>query len=78
MTRRYVRFCDFVCFFVLCLVFTFSSLFLWLGQSIEFFDAVGLDYVSCSPFRVPVARLATAQAAIRRKAKGGSCDVTRP
>lgn len=35
--------------------------------SIEFFDSVGLDYVSCSPFRVPVARLASGQAAINRK-----------
>ncbi len=33
--------------------------------SIEFFHKVGLDYVSCSPFRVPVARLAAAQAAIK-------------
>ncbi len=33
--------------------------------SIEFFHAVGLDYVSCSPFRVPVARLVAAQAALR-------------
>ena len=33
--------------------------------SIEFCHAAGLDYVSCSPFRVPVARLAAAQAAIR-------------
>jgi pyruvate,orthophosphate dikinase len=32
--------------------------------SIRFFDGVGLDYVSCSPFRVPVARVAAAQAAI--------------
>jgi pyruvate,orthophosphate dikinase len=32
--------------------------------SIGFFNRVGLDYVSCSPFRVPVARLAAAQAAI--------------
>lgn len=31
-------------------------------QSIHFFETVGLDYVSCSPFRVPVARLAAAQA----------------
>jgi pyruvate,orthophosphate dikinase len=29
----------------------------------EFFDSVGLDYVSCSPFRVPIARVAAAQAA---------------
>jgi pyruvate,orthophosphate dikinase len=32
--------------------------------SIQFFDKVGLDYVSCSPYRVPVARLAAAQAAL--------------
>jgi pyruvate,orthophosphate dikinase len=32
--------------------------------SIGFFERVGLDYVSCSPFRVPVARLAAAQAAL--------------
>ena len=32
--------------------------------SIMFYDAVGLDYVSCSPFRVPLARLAAAQASI--------------
>jgi pyruvate,orthophosphate dikinase len=34
--------------------------------SIDFFDSVGLNYVSCSPFRVPVARLAAGQAAVRR------------
>lgn len=33
--------------------------------SIDFFHRVGLAYVSCSPFRVPVARLAAAQAALR-------------
>jgi pyruvate,orthophosphate dikinase len=32
--------------------------------SIGFFHRAGLDYVSCSPFRVPIARLAAAQAAI--------------
>ena len=32
--------------------------------SIMFYDAVGLDYVACSPFRVPLARLAAAQANI--------------
>ena len=32
--------------------------------SIEFFHAAGLDYVSCSPFRIPIARLAAAQAAL--------------
>mgnify|MGYP000575725534 FL=1 len=36
-------------------------------KSIEFYHNVGLDYVSCSPFRVPVARLAAAQAAIKEK-----------
>jgi pyruvate,orthophosphate dikinase len=33
-------------------------------QSIEFCHEIGLDYVSCSPFRVPIARLAAAQAAL--------------
>ena len=33
--------------------------------SIAFFQKCGLDYVSCSPFRVPVARLAAAQAALK-------------
>ena len=36
--------------------------------SVEFCDEIGLDYVSCSPFRVPIARLAAAQAAIKHKA----------
>jgi pyruvate,orthophosphate dikinase len=36
-------------------------------RSIEFFHAAGLDYVSCSPFRVPVARLAAARAALAGK-----------
>ncbi|GBQ89306.1 pyruvate phosphate dikinase [Acetobacter nitrogenifigens DSM 23921 = NBRC 105050] len=36
-------------------------------DSIAFFEQVGLDYVSCSPFRVPVARLAAAQAALLRR-----------
>ena len=36
-------------------------------KSIDFCHRVGLDYVSCSPFRVPVARLAAAQAAINNK-----------
>ncbi len=35
--------------------------------SIHFFDKVGLDYVSASPYRVPVARLAAAQAALSVK-----------
>ena len=36
-------------------------------NSVEFFHRVGLDYVSCSPFRVPIARLAAAQATIRNR-----------
>ena len=35
--------------------------------SVEFCHSIGLDYVSCSPFRVPIARLAAAQAAIKDK-----------
>ncbi|MBR4884069.1 MAG: hypothetical protein IKZ33_02005, partial [Lentisphaeria bacterium] len=34
-------------------------------SSVEFCHQTGLDYVSCSPFRVPIARLAAAQAAIK-------------
>ncbi len=37
------------------------------SKSVAFFDELGLNYVSCSPYRVPVARLAAAQAAIRRR-----------
>jgi pyruvate,orthophosphate dikinase len=36
-------------------------------SSVEFCHKVGLDYVSCSPFRVPIARLAAAQAAIKEE-----------
>jgi pyruvate, orthophosphate dikinase len=36
-------------------------------ESIEFFHMAGLDYVSCSPFRVPIARVAAAQAKIRHE-----------
>ena len=36
-------------------------------SSVEFCNTLGLDYVSCSPFRVPIARLAAAQAAITKK-----------
>ena len=36
-------------------------------SSVEFCHLVGLDYVSCSPFRVPIARLAAAQAAVKNK-----------
>jgi pyruvate,orthophosphate dikinase len=39
-------------------------------DSVKFFADVGLDYVSCSPYRVPIARLAAAQAVIEAKNKG--------
>ena len=39
-------------------------------SSVEFCDQVGLDYVSCSPYRVPIARLAAAQAVVARKSSG--------
>jgi len=39
--------------------------------SIAFCESVGLDYVSCSPYRVPVARLAAAQAALRARQANG-------
>ena len=34
-------------------------------KSIEFFHKIGLDYVSCSPFRIPIAQIAAAQSAIK-------------
>ena len=37
-------------------------------DSVYFFNRIGVDYVSCSPFRVPIARLAAAQAAIKQNA----------
>jgi pyruvate,orthophosphate dikinase len=37
---------------------------------VEFFFNCGLDYVSCSPFRVPIARLAAAQAKIKAESGG--------
>jgi len=39
-------------------------------SSIEFCDEVGLDYVSCSPYRVPIARLAAAQSVVARTSSG--------
>ncbi len=41
-------------------------------SSVEFCAAVGLNYVSCSPYRVPIARLAAAQAAVKKGEKGYS------
>ncbi len=43
-------------------------------DSIEFCNRMGLDYVSCSPFRVPIARLAAAQATIKEKKKTAERD----
>ncbi len=40
--------------------------------SIHFFNSAGLDYVSCSPYRVPIARLAAAQAVLAKGGKSGS------
>ncbi len=44
--------------------------------SIDFCHRTGLDYVSCSPYRVPIARLAAAQAQIREKTQGGMIGAT--
>jgi pyruvate,orthophosphate dikinase len=44
-------------------------------NSVKFCHRLGLNYVSCSPFRVPVARLAAAQAAVQeRKASGAKAN----
>jgi len=45
--------------------------------SIDFCERVGLDYVSCSPFRVPIARLAAAQAAVRAAEERKAPEATR-
>jgi len=39
---------------------------------VEFCDAIGLDYVSCSPYRVPIARLAAAHAQLGASGPGAS------
>jgi pyruvate,orthophosphate dikinase len=41
-------------------------------DSVEFFDKVGLDYVSCSPYRVPIARLAAARARLAAAETGAA------
>jgi pyruvate,orthophosphate dikinase len=43
-------------------------------DSIHFFDEIGVDYVSCSPFRVPVARLEAGRAAVQRSGGAGGSD----
>ncbi|NWF76649.1 MAG: pyruvate, phosphate dikinase [Nitrospirae bacterium] len=45
-------------------------------KSVEFCHKVGLDYVSCSPFRVPIAKLAAAQAVLKEKMKKDLCKST--
>jgi pyruvate,orthophosphate dikinase len=42
-------------------------------ESIDVFAKIGVDYVSCSPFRVPIARLAAAQAIVRIDSEKGIC-----
>ncbi|MFH0779703.1 MAG: putative PEP-binding protein, partial [Parcubacteria group bacterium] len=44
-------------------------------SSVEFCHILGLNYVSCSPYRVPIARLAAAQAKINNEGKGGKYDI---
>jgi pyruvate,orthophosphate dikinase len=46
-------------------------------SSVEFCHLLGLDYVSCSPYRLPIARLAAAQAALRGKAAAGKAAAGR-
>jgi pyruvate,orthophosphate dikinase len=46
-------------------------------SSVEFCHMIGLNYVSCSPFRVPIARLAAAQAALRHPPKAVSAKVVK-
>jgi len=46
-------------------------------SSVEFCYRVGMDYVSCSPYRVPIARLAAAQAAIASKTAGSKAETMR-
>ena len=46
-------------------------------RSVEFCHRVGMDYVSCSPFRVPIAKLAAAQAVLKEKAKNNAIRLRR-
>jgi pyruvate,orthophosphate dikinase len=47
-------------------------------ESIDFFERVGLDYVSCSPYRVPIARLAAARAALKHRTRASAALETKP
>jgi len=44
------------------------------ARSVEFCHQVGMDYVSCSPYRVPIARLAAAQAVLKEKSSNQSTN----
>ncbi len=44
-------------------------------ESIRFFHQIGIDYLSCSPFRIPVAKLVAAQAALEQKTSGATTEV---
>jgi len=46
-------------------------------KSIAFFDKLGLNYVSCSPYRVPVARLAAGQARVNRRMAEAKKEATK-
>ncbi|CAN5622866.1 pyruvate, phosphate dikinase [soil metagenome] len=46
-------------------------------KSVDFFHRTGLDYVSCSPYRVPIARLAAAHSALNEKARAAGTGVAR-
>jgi pyruvate,orthophosphate dikinase len=47
-------------------------------DSVDFFDRAGLDYVSCSPYRVPIARLAAARATLAREREGAAAVAAAP
>jgi pyruvate,orthophosphate dikinase len=48
------------------------------ARSVRFCDAAGLDYVSCSPYRIPIARLAAAHASLAGRTGGGRAARRRP
>ena len=47
-------------------------------ESIRFFHQIGIDYVSCSAFRIPIAKLVAAQAALKQKTSQVSVPTERP
>jgi pyruvate,orthophosphate dikinase len=44
-------------------------------RTIRYLNSIGVDYVSCSPFRIPIAKLVAAQAAIREKSENSRIEV---